>query len=148
MKEIFVFFDKNIELDLESFDPKVITETKVNESKTIDENPNLTKRLIVNIFQEMDSSKGWEYAFRSQKDYNLFVDLLTNFFEYKTYSIPDTIIQLKRTCKTRVAKALGEIHKELSENSLTGDTKYFEIIRILNHFKDRSDFELAKAMQR
>ena len=93
--------------------------------------------------------KGWKYAFTSEQDSNLFTDLLTNFFEYKDYSIPETPIQLKRGCKTKVAKALGKIHKELSnENKLTTDTNYFNLIRVLSHFESEEQNDLYKALTR
>jgi len=113
----------------------------------IDKQQNRTKKVIAETFENMDK-KGWQYAFSTEQDYNLFADLLTNFFEYKDYSIPETAIQLKRTCKTRVAKALGEIHAELSENPLNSDTEYFKIVKVLNHYKEVSNFDLVKAMQR
>ena len=65
------------------------------------------------------------------------------------YSIPETAIQLKRSCKTKVAKALGEIHKELSnENKLSTDTEYFNIIRVLSHFQNEKERDLYKALTR
>ena len=106
-----------------------------------------TKKVIAETFENMDK-KGWQYAFSTEQDYILFTDLLTDFFEYKRYLIPETAIQLKRTCKTKLAKALGEIHAELSENPLNSDTEYIKIVRVLNHFKEGSDFDLVKAMQR
>tara|TARA_R110000796_G_scaffold54597_2_gene127582 strand:- start:1914 stop:2741 length:828 start_codon:yes stop_codon:yes gene_type:complete len=116
--------------------------------QSIDKQQNRTKQLIVETFENMDK-KGWQYAFSTEQDYNLFTNLLTNFFEYKDYSIPETAIQLKRSCKTKVAKALGEIHKELSnENKLSTDTEYFNIIRVLSHFQNEKERDLYKALTR
>ena len=112
------------------------------------EKQNRTKQLISETFENMDK-QGWQYAFVSEQDYNLFADLLTNFFEYKPYTLPETTIQLKRTCKTKVAKALGEIHKELSnENKLSTDTNYFQLIRVLSHFEKETEGDLYKALTR
>lgn len=116
-------------------------------TEPISVNDNRTKKVILEVFENMDK-KGWQYAFVSEKDYNLFTDILTNFFEYKPFSLPESTIQLKRTCKTKIAKALGEIHAQLSENPLKSDIEYFKIIKVLNHFKRVSDFDLVKAMQR
>ncbi|SKB35091.1 hypothetical protein [Maribacter arcticus] len=114
----------------------------------IDENQNRTKRVIAETFENMDK-KGWQYAFANEQDYNLFTDLLTNFFEYNDYSIPEKAIQLKRGCKTKLAKALGEIHKELSnENKLTNDTEYFKLIGALSHFERENQNDLYKALTR
>jgi hypothetical protein len=111
-------------------------------------NESRTKKVIFETINNIDK-QGWQYAFISEQDYNLFTDLLTNFFEYKPYTLPDTTIQLKRTCKTKVAKALGEIHKELSnENKLSTDTEYFKIIRVFSHFKNETEGDLYKALTR
>lgn len=107
-----------------------------------------TSTVICEAFTDMDN-RGWQYAFRSESDYNLFTGLLTNFFEYKPYSLPETIIQLKRTCKTKVAKVLGEIHKELgTEGKLSTDTEYFKLVRVLNHFETEPQGDLYKALTR
>lgn len=123
--------------NIEPLPPQPIS---VNESRT--------KKVIFETITNIDK-QGWQYAFVSEQDFNLFTDLLTNFFEYKPYALPETIIQLKRTCKTKVAKALGEIHKELSnENKLTTDTKYFQLIRVLSHFEKETEGDLYKALTR
>jgi hypothetical protein len=113
----------------------------------VEERESQTKNVISESFENMDK-RGWEYAFVSLTDYDLFLDLLTRFFAYNPYTLPKITIQLKRTCKTKVAKALGEIHKELSEKPLNSDKEYLNIVRLLNHFKDVSDFELVKSMHR
>lgn len=120
---------------------------KASPPQPIDKEQNRTKQLIAEAFESMDT-KGWRYAFSKQHEYNLFADLLTNFFEHKDCSIPETPIQLKRTCKTKVAKTLGGIHAELSEKPLSSDIEYFKIIKVLNHFKEVSNSDLVKAMQR
>ncbi len=138
---------------LKSFESniKATKEQQKNETlppQQIDEIQNRTKKIIVDTFENMDK-KGWQYAFSTEQDYNLFADLLTNFFEYNPYTLPETTIQLKRTCKTKVAKALGEIHKELSnENKLSTDTEYFQLIRVLSHFEKEMEGDLYKALTR
>jgi hypothetical protein len=117
-------------------------------NKPIILNESKTKKVILETFKIIDK-KGWQYAFISEQEYNLFADLLTNFFEYKPYKLPETSIQLKRSCKTKVAKALGEIHQKLSnENKLITDKDYFKIIRVLSHFKDEIEGDLYKALTR
>lgn len=107
-----------------------------------------TKKVIFETLTNIDK-QGWQYAFVFEQDYILFTDLLTSFFECKPYTLPETIIQLKRTCKTKLAKALGEIHKELSnENKLSTDTKYFQLIRVLSHFEKETEGDLYKALTR
>lgn len=106
-----------------------------------------TKEMINEMFENFDE-KGWGYAFENENDYKTFVDLLSNFFEYKNYTIPKNIIRLKRMCKTKLAKLLGEIHKESSENKLRNDIQFFKIIRVLNHFQNETEQDLYKALTR
>lgn len=126
---------------------KVKPQNDTTPPQPIDKDQNRTKKVIAEYFESMDK-KGWEYAFRNDHDYNLFADVLTNFFQYKPYTLPKATIKLKRTCKTKLAKALGDIHAELSETPLKSDLQYLKIAKVLNHFEDVSDFELVKAMQR
>lgn len=120
-------------------------ESKPPQSINIDESR--TKQIITQKIEGMDK-QGWKYAFNNETDYNTFADLLTNFFEYKEYSLPEITIRLKRTCKTKLSKALGEIHKTLSENRLSSDKEFYKIIRILNHFEKETEKDLYKALIR
>jgi len=138
-------------LGLQLYEAKRMLENKLKnftEPQSINKHENRTKQVITEAFEKIDN-KGWEYAFVSEKDYILFTDILTNFFECKSYSLPKTTIKLKRTCKTKIAKVLGEIHKELSnENKLSTDNKYFELIRVLSHFENEVNANLYKALTR
>lgn len=150
IKTYTLLLSKKDELNLEIYfiDLLDVIKSFISENEALDKEQNRTKKVIAETFENMDK-KGWQYAFVSEQDYNLFTDLLTNFFEYKPYTLPETIIQLKRTCKTKVAKALGEIHKELSnENKLSTDTKYFQLIRVLSHFEKETEGDLYKALTR
>lgn len=134
--------------DEKRFIDEVTPIVKALPPQPISVNESRTKKVIFETITNIDK-QGWQYAFVSEQDYNLFTDLLTNFFEYQPYTLPETIIQLKRTCKTKVAKALGEIHKELSNaNKLSTDTKYFELIRVLSHFEKETEGDLYKALTR
>lgn len=134
--------------DEKRFIDEVTPLVKALPTQPISINESRTKKVIFETITNIDK-QGWQYAFVTEQDYNLFTDLLTNFFEYKPYTLPEITIQLKRTCKTKVAKALGEIHKELSnENKLSADTKYFQLIRVLSHFKDEKEGDLYKALTR
>lgn len=107
-----------------------------------------TKQVITDTLVNIDK-QGWQYAFTNENDYNSFTDLLTNFFEYKDYTLPKETIKLKKSCKTKVARALGEIHKELSnENILRTDTDFFRLIRVLSHFEKETEGNLYKALTR
>jgi|MEHZ01.4.fsa_nt_MEHZ011291958.1_2 hypothetical protein len=109
---------------------------------------NHTKKIIHTAFREMHH-KGWELVFRTKEDYNLFTDLLTNFFEYKAFKLPENTIKIKTRTKTAVAKVLREIHELLSnENKLSTDIRYFELIKILSHFEKTKQKDLYKALTR
>ena len=94
-------------------------------------------------------NRGWEYAFTSEQDYNLFVNLLTDFFQHNEYTLPEKQIQLKRGCKTKLASILGKIHSELSNvDKFSSDTNYFEVVKCLSHFTKLSNEELYKSLTR
>ncbi len=92
-----------------------------------------TKQTIEMIFNRLGrNDEGWKYAFWDENDYNEYVDLLAKFFAREDYSIPTVKIQLKRNTKTKVAKALGTIHGEITHKNLKHDKPFFEIARVLN----------------
>lgn len=107
-----------------------------------------TRESILEKFDNMDK-QGWKYVFNSVDDFNLFVNLLTKFFTLETFTLPQHEIKVKKGCKTRLARVLGEIHKELSNNDkLSNDTEYFNLIRILSPFKCEVQDKLYKAITR
>ncbi len=127
-----------VKLDTSTFDSTIsLFYSEAEESNSID-SENRTKALIKDAFENMDK-KGWEYAFKSNTDYNTFVDILTLFFEYKEYSLPKEPIELKRGTKTKLGRILGELHKELSENPLKSDANYLKLVRSLSHYTNETD---------
>jgi hypothetical protein len=118
------------------------------EKKSLILNESRTNQIITEAFDSFDKD-GWNYAFNNESDYKLFTDLLTCFFEYKPYNLPEKVIPLKRACKTKVAKVLGEIHKELSNQSnLSNDKDFFTLLRVLSHFEKEPEGSLYKALTR
>lgn len=111
-------------------------------------NNSRSKKFIIQEFENIDNAKGWKYVFKTQKDYELFVDLLTKFFEFEKYYLPDEIIELQKRCKTRLAKTLGEIYRELGKDNLNKDDSFFKILRTLNHFEKETQTKLYKALTR
>ena len=98
--------------------------------------PSQTRDLITEIINGIDRDKGWEYAFRSREDLDVFVELLTCFFEQREYELPDEVISLNKRTKTRLAAHINEIHMQLSDRTLKGDTEFFDIVRVLDHFQN------------
>jgi len=102
---------------------------------------NKTRQVIDNEFRNKKSK-----LFNSDKDYEFFAGLLTDYFEHKELVIPDRQIRLKRGSKTDIARSCKELHKNLSEKTLRSDTKYFSILRVLSVFSDDSDVTIYNAL--
>ncbi|OIQ16606.1 MAG: hypothetical protein BM557_09855 [Flavobacterium sp. MedPE-SWcel] len=121
---------------------KAIEKEKEFKSKTLEKEVSPTLEIIQNHIEEIDD-KGWQYSFKNQHNYDTFTSLLVAYFEQKEYVLPTEIIELKRGCKTRLAKAFGEILRELGDGVLKEKTKYFDIIKTLKYFKDEKDIYKA-----
>ena len=104
-----------------------------------------TKSMIRQEFEQMDKN-GYLYAFQNEVDFNVFLNLISDFFEYKQYILPTNTFILKRNCKTKLAKILGEIHRNLSEKPLKSDLEFFKIVKTLGHFKEETN--LYKVLSR
>jgi hypothetical protein len=99
-----------------------------------------TYTYIIEKIKNIDSSKGWSYAFKTEEDINLFAKILSSYFHGISYVLPSNKIALQKRSKTRLAKILREIHyKKSPKENLTTDTDFFEIIRILNLFEKEKD---------
>jgi len=133
---------------IEEIKKAAISQKPVNESDLLKIENSQTKNIILKEFESLDHTLGWKYAFSNEHDFKIFLDLLTNFFEYKHYSIPQEVIRLKKDCKTRFAKSLRPIHKDLSENQLKSDIEFFKLIRVLNHFEKLTDIQIYNAITR
>ncbi|MCP4438323.1 MAG: hypothetical protein GY810_05205 [Aureispira sp.] len=118
---------------------------KLNED--LKEDNSRTKELIIQQFKSMDV-KGWNYAFFNEESYKTFIEILTAFFEQRAYNIPASNIRLRSSCRTKLAKTLGSIYKELSEDPLKSNTEYFKIIQVLSHFSKMVETDLYKALTR
>lgn len=77
----------------------------------------------------------WKFAFKQEKDFNEFVTLLTLFFTGEKYKLTDTI-SLKAGSKTRLARILRNIYRELSEDKMRSNEKFFSIVGILSPYKN------------
>lgn len=107
-----------------------------------------TTKIIADYINSIDKNQGWEYAFIKESDYNIFLNLLTCYFEHRPYSLPKETIQLNKNCKTRFAPVLRPIHKKLTQKQLKSDYDFFAIIKILSPFNKMTDTEIYKAITR
>lgn len=92
---------------------------------------------ILALIEENDV-KGWEYAFKSKSDLDVFVKLLVAFAETKQYTLPKKPIILKPRTKTKVAALLKTIYMELNtkDKPLKSNDEFFKIVRTLSPFNE------------
>ncbi|MBP7679320.1 MAG: hypothetical protein KA096_02765 [Bacteroidales bacterium] len=107
-----------------------------------------TKKIIIEELETIDNNQGWQYAFSSEKDKDIFIELLTLYFELKPYQLPTKPIKLRRRSKTKLASVLNNIYKQLGQSELKSNTKFFALVRVLNHFESYTNFDIYKALTR
>ncbi len=140
--------DIRTNLTFEDYIAEIELPPQQTETNTIQGNtePSQTKQDIQNLFDLIDTNIGWKYAFRNDTDYNTFFDILACYFDNKPYALPQEVIKLNRNCKTRFAQKLNIIYYKKGDvmKKLKKDKEFFNIIRILNHFKDSTDVQIYK----
>lgn len=104
-----------------------------------------TKAIIEEVFENAHRD-GWKHAFNNEDEYKNYVSILVNFFTNTAQKLPSHTFYLKMNTKTNVAQSLRSIHKELGQKELINDVEFFNIIRLLNHFKDVKDEKLYKTL--
>jgi hypothetical protein len=107
-----------------------------------------TTDLVIEYFNELDINKGWEYAFKSELEFQQFATLLSKYLAFQKYELPSVEIKLNRGTYTKVCKVLKRIHSKLSENALINDSEYYEIIRSLSVFNGKTNDAIYKSMNR
>jgi hypothetical protein len=107
-----------------------------------------TEKFILEMFDNLDTNKGWEYAFIDKSEFDLYLNILVKFFKQEEYKLPENQIKLKKRSQTRTATLLGQLYSELAENQLSQDKKYLEIVRVLKPFYVKSDAKLYKDLTR
>lgn len=135
--------------------PNILPDNRKDKNRKIEDKSDLpkkeehedeVKKFIEDKVREIDNN-GWHYVFRSEADYYKFLGLFTAFFTGVLYPL-QTVIDLKKGCKTRFSPILGMIHKEFSHVILKNDKEYFQILKILNVFKELMDNQIYKAITR
>jgi hypothetical protein len=100
---------------------------------------------IIEHFNAIDDVRSYKYAFRNENDMHKFADLLTEYFIRDNFEMPKEEIKLQRSCKTRLAKVLKEIHYDAkSKKTLRTDLKFYEIIKILDEFADLTNEQIYR----
>ncbi|WON92526.1 hypothetical protein [Sphingobacterium sp. UGAL515B_05] len=122
---------------------------QVKDSIKILEAQKKTHKIISDSFNSMSRMYGWQYAFRSEEDFNKISALLTSFFvQEKNFSFPEETINLKRNAKTKVAVCVKLIYNELGEGELKKEQNLFKIMRCMNSFKDDDELAIYKLMHK
>jgi len=105
-----------------------------------------TREFICDKFEAMHTN-GWQYAFKDENDYNTFVEILSDFFVNESCIIPENIINLNRNTKTRLARTLNEIYNySKDDGAKIHDSKFYDLVRCLNHFEKLNNIEIYNAM--
>lgn len=122
-------------------------EVEFSNEIVIEEDEGRTYEFIKEEFFRIDVN-GWKYCFKTESDYKIFTKLLSDFFEHKNPTFLPYKISLRQGSKTRFAKALRPIHKELSGMSLKADKKFFALLRNITQFENLTNDEIYQAVTR
>jgi hypothetical protein len=99
--------------------------------------------------ESIDINLRWKYVFFTNDDFNLFLDLMSNFFAGTPYKLPE-VVNLMPKCKGRFARVLHTIHKKyrLRTPNKIKDQDFFKIVRTFNLFKELTDSEIYSDISR
>lgn len=106
-----------------------------------------TMEIINDKFEAMGSkgSYGWAYAFRNERDYRKFAEILEKFFEKHEYKLPNEPINTRPRCKTQLASTLKALYTDLGE-TLKSDHNFFSILKVLDVFQHENNDALYRAL--
>lgn len=159
----FAYFEAYLPQDFKElfdllFDESKVNEDEIKEGKVNEDEPdnNITPehmrtiKTIEEMLNGIDVNKGYSYAFRKDKDFNVFVEVLANYFQDKDFKKPQEIITLNTGSKTRLAPILKGIYKKLimSEAPLKSNSSYFELLRVLKHYQNKTDNQIYTDINR
>lgn len=109
--------------------------------------PNYKSSIIIRENIEKIDSKGWQYVFKSENDFNMFVDILALYFNTGEFKDENNSIENNRGSITRFAHSLNNIYIELGQHPLKGDIKFLNICRVIKDFKNKTDTQITKLIQ-
>jgi hypothetical protein len=119
---------------------------RLSVSFTSSKNPEYIKKQITEKICSIDASK-WKYIFLTDRDYDFFVDVLTNFFSNKKYSVDFDLI-LKKGCKTRLCPVLNAIYYNFSTLPLKDNSDFLNLMKKLSVFKNQSTHQIYLDIRR
>jgi len=155
-KQIFIsdpnFDYNNKELTAETKDQKanskIIETNKIVDPETTEEYEK-DLAMIINVFYTMHREK-WEYAFREEKDVKMISELIAKYYNGINYELPKYQILNTPKCKTILSAALRTIYlkRRNIEIKLKDDNQFIEIVKMFQIYKDLTDFEVYKLVDR
>lgn len=113
---------------------------------SVSANSKLIRKFIVEKIDAIHPSK-WQYAFMTKDDYNLFLDLLTNFFSNNEVDYNREIV-LQDHCKTRLCHVLNSIYRNFCRSPLKKDKYFLNFLKFLSIFKDQTTSQIYSDISR
>ena len=132
-----------VENDLHKDKPNSINLSNIDNQLLSDSENSLFEKNLAIIENYATSVQN---KFITDKDFILFTKTLAKFFSSIPYN-KDISIKLQLRSKTAVARIFNPIHKKIGNiETLINNTEYFEIIRILEPFKDYDDNKIYRML--
>lgn len=98
---------------------------------------NVTAHEILKLMSVVDTG-GWQYFFKNEADFELFVSMMVDFFEGREYQIPSNKIEVVNRGKMKCARWLKLIHDSLRHRTLRNDNDFFQLVSYINRFSDQN----------
>jgi cell division septum initiation protein DivIVA len=134
-----------------NFRPKGISKTIVSSDHAelrneIDEVFDLEK-----VFGKKE--KGWKRIFLSEESYNKYLDLLTLFLAGESYELPQEPINIMKGNESRIGRIMNTLWTDYrsprdSKLDKRHDVEMYDIIRVLEPFKNKSDKKIYPSIKR
>lgn len=97
--------------------------------------------------------KGWKRIFLSIESYNKYLDLLTLFLAGESYELPQEPISIMKNNESRIGRIMNTLWTDYrsprnSKLDKRHDVETYDIIRVLEPFKDKSDKKIYDSIKR
>lgn len=97
--------------------------------------------------------KGWKRIFLSKESYNKYLDLLTLFLAGESYELPQEPISIMKNNESRIGRIMNTLWTDYrsprnSKLDKRHDVKTYDIIRVLEPFKDKNDKKIYDSIKR
>jgi hypothetical protein len=110
------------------------------------EDPVSVRKSIDDAICAIDPLK-WKYVFLTERDYNRFIEVTSNFFLNKKYKTEFELI-LKKGCKTRFCSVLNTVYHNFCMIPLSKNLDFLNLMRNLSVFKNQSTSQIYLDIKR